>query len=378
MKRFPVFHVFDQPINLNSRYYRAIGERHDHSRFPVTFFLVDDGFDPADAERKLGAPVETLGVKSRLLYPVAVLKLARRARSHQAAFIHGHFFYPTIVGLAASRLAGCRFVFTRHHSDHHIRLGKQWHTRVDAWCANLADRVIAVSEETRRLMIEVEHVDPHRINTVYNGMEPLPTPSDAAVQDLRDELGLSNQRVCLMIGRLHEEKGHRYLFAALPQVVAAAGSLVLVIAGDGVEREALEAEAAHRGLREMVRFVGWRREIPELISLSSLVVLPSLAESFGFAVLEAMSLGRPVVAAATGGLRELVQHEENGLLVPPKDPAALAEAMIRVLQDRGLADRLAASGKQRAAVFSFDRMMRGYESVYESCLSEADAVKEPR
>ena len=172
-----------------------------------------------------------------------------------------------------------------------------------------------------------------------------------------------------MIGRLHQEKGHRYLFDALPRVVEALGPITTVLAGDGVERAALEADVAKRGLGGMVRFVGWRREIPELITLSSLVVLPSLAESFGFAVLEAMSLGRPVVAAATGGLREIIENEENGLLVPAKDPQALADAMIRVLRDKDLAARLAASGRRRAAFFSFERMMSGYESVYEACLA---------
>ena len=99
------------------------------------------------------------------------------------------------------------------------------------------------------------------------------------------------------------------------------------------------------------------------------------AESFGFAVLEAMSLGRPVVAAATGGLREVIEDERNGLLVPPKDSGSLAEAMIRVLRDPGLTARLGAAGKERAAVFSFERMMSGYESVYSSCLQQVGRAR---
>ena len=375
MNRFPVLHLFDQPINLNSRYFRAIGERHDHQRFPVTFVLVDDGFDRAEAAARLGAPVQTLGVNSRWLYPLAILRLAKIARAANAAFVHGHFFYPTIMGLGGARLAGCRFVFTRHHSDHHTRIGKRWHTRVDALCANWSDQAVAVSEETRRLMIEVEGVDARRVTTVYNGMEPLLAPTSAAVEALKRELGIAHDRVVLMIGRLHEEKGHRYLFDALPRVLKEVGPLTVVIAGDGVERSRLEADVVGRGLGSVVRFVGWRLEIPELITLSSLVVLPSLAESFGFAVLEAMSLGRPVVAAATGGLREVIEDEKNGLLVPPRDSGALAEAMIRVLRDPGLTARLGAAGRESAAVFSFERMMSGYESVYSACLRQVPRVR---
>ena len=174
-----------------------------------------------------------------------------------------------------------------------------------------------------------------------------------------------------MIGRLHEEKGHRYLFEALPAVLEQAGPFQMLIAGDGVERERLEADVARRGLSNAVRFLGWRREIPELISLSSLVVLPSLAESFGFAILEAMSLDRPVVAAATGGLTEIIEHEKSGLLVPQRDSSALASAMARVLGSDDLARGLAAGGLARSATFSFARMMSGYEEVYESLLDES-------
>lgn len=369
-RRFPVLHLLDQPINLNSRYYRAIGERHNHGRFPVTFVLVDNGFDTGDGEKKLLAPVRSLAVNSRWLYPLAIVRLAAMAHATGAAFVHGHFFYPTIVGLFAARLAGCKYVFTRHHSDHHSRIGKRWHTRVDAWCANRADQVIAVSEETRRLMIEDEGVDPRRVTTVYNGMEPLAASTAEAVEALRKELALPHARSVLMIGRLHEEKGHRYLFEALPEVASRIGPFNMVIAGDGVERKSLEDDVRRRGLQNMVHFVGWRREIPGLIQLSSLVVLPSLAESFGFAVLEAMSLERPVVAAATGGLREVVEDEINGLLVPAKDPAALAKAMIRVLGDADLSARLGSAGKLRAEHFSFERMMAGYEAVYDRCLEE--------
>jgi glycosyltransferase involved in cell wall biosynthesis len=288
---------------------------------------------------------------------MATLRLARLLRREKVAVLHAHFFYPTIVGLVAARLAGTRFVFTRHHSDHHVRIGKRWHTWVDGLCARGADQVIAVSEETRRIMVGVEGVPESKVTVVYNGMHPLAEPSQDRIARTRAELQLGGEPVCLMIARLHEEKGHRYLFDAIPSVVSKVGRLTVLLAGEGSHRRVLEDEVQERRLQDTVRFLGWRAEIPEIISLATVVVLPSLAESFGFVLVEAMSLGKPVVASTTGSIPEIVVHGETGLLVPPKDSRALAEAICRLVEDRGFADMLGAAGR-RAGALSLDRMMR--------------------
>lgn len=359
-----VCHLLDQEINLGSRYYQAIGRQHDQERFPVRFCFIDTLANVSEASSRLGAPVDSLRVDARSSYPLALVRLARLLRRTGVGILHAHFFYPTLLGLITARLAGVRFVFTRHHSDHNIRIGKRWHTRVDAFCARSADHVIAVSEETRRIMTNVEGVPSSNISVVYNGMNPLTAPPPERVEALRQELRLGVEPICLMIGRLHEEKGHRFLFEAIPKVVARTGPITVLLAGEGAHRPALEAEVRERGLAQSVRFLGWRPDVAELISLASLIVLPSLAESFGFALVEAMSLGKPVVAAATGGVPEIVVDGENGLLVPARDPEALARAISRVLQDPALAAALVAAGRLASRRFSFERMIRGYEAVY--------------
>jgi glycosyltransferase involved in cell wall biosynthesis len=223
-----------------------------------------------------------------------------------------------------------------------------------------------VSEATRRIMLETERVPGERIVVVHNGMEPLRAPGPESVARLRAELGWTGEPVCLMPARLHEEKGHRVLFEALPRVAAQVGRVLVLLAGDGPHRRELEGEVRTRGLTRSVRFLGRRGDIPELIALCSVLVLPSFAESFGFAALEAMSLGRPVVASRAGGLPEVVADGETGLLVPVGDAGALAEALSRVLTDPSWARALGAAGRRRAAQFGVERMMRGYEAVYDT------------
>jgi glycosyltransferase involved in cell wall biosynthesis len=362
-----ICHMID--INIDCPFYRSIARHHSRDRFQVMIGSIAPAGPLQQAMLELGAKTFSLKAKRRWQYPLAILRFVRLLRREKVACLHAHCFDPTFIGLVAARLAGVKFVFTRHHSDHHIRIGKRWHTRIDAWCARLADHVIAVSEATRCIMIEVEGVPEHQITVVYNGMDLLGEPAPESVARVRQELGLGREPVCLMLARLHEEKGHRFLFEALPEILSRVGPLAVLLGGDGPHRGALEAEVRARGLQHCVRFLGRRDDVPELISLASLVVLPSLAESFGFALLEAMSLGKPVVASMTGGIPEVVADGETGLLVPPADSQALAEAICRVLQDPEWAQSLGAAGRHRAAAFGFEPMIRGYESIYERVIA---------
>lgn len=358
-----ICHLTD--LNLDTQYFSSIARECDRARYPVMIGSIAPAGTLQAAMRELDTPTFALGATTRRQYPQALWRLAQLLRRERVAVLHAHCFDPSWLGLIAAHLAGVPFVFTRHHSDHHIRINKHWHTRVDGWCARRADHVIAVSQITRQIMIEVEGVPAEQITVVYNGMEPLREPMAESVARVRAELNFTDERVCLMIGRLHEEKGHRYLFEAIPQILEHVGRVVFLLAGDGPHRALLEREARARGLQGVVRFLGRRADVPELIALSSLVTLPSLAESFGFAVLEAMSLGKPVVAALTGGIPEVVANGSTGLLVPQKDSQALADAICRVLQNPAEAQAFGEAGRRRAAEFSFDRMIRGYEAVYE-------------
>jgi glycosyltransferase involved in cell wall biosynthesis/GT2 family glycosyltransferase len=362
-----VCHLID--ANLDTSYFRSIARNHDGERFPVMIGSIVPVGPLQKAMGESRTPTFSLGAANRWKYPFAILRLARLLRSESVAVLHAHCFDATFVGLIAARLARVPFVFTRHHSDHNVRLGKRWHTRIDAWCARHADQVIAVSEATRRVMTSIERVPEDQITVIYNGMEPLREPVAEDVERVRRELCLSKKNVCLMLARLHEEKGHRFLLDAIPEIQARVGHAVFLFAGDGPDRAALQAEVQVRGLGETVRFLGRRDDVPELISLSSVVVLPSLAESFGFVVLEAMSLGTPVVAAATGGIPELVTDGESGLLVPPADSRSLADAISRVIESPQLARSLTERGKDCVATFSLERMIRGYESVYAAILA---------
>lgn len=315
---------------------------------------------------ELETPTFALGAARRWQYGQAIWRLARLLRREGVSILHAHCFDPTLVGLLAARIARVPFVFTRHHTNHNVRLGKRWHTRVDAWCGRHADMVIAASEATKRIMTDVEGVPDSRIETVYYGIDPLPEPCVESVHRLRRDLALGDRPVCLVLARLHEEKGHYVLFDSLARLESKDGAPLTLLVGDGPHREQMQAEVRRRRLENVVRFLGHRSDIPQLISLSSVIVLPSLAESFPFALLEAMSLGKALVASTVGGIPELVG--DAGVLVPPGDPRALAEAIRQVLEDATLAHSLGEIGRRRLTMFSPGRMLRAQEGIYERLL----------
>jgi L-malate glycosyltransferase len=349
----------------DTAYFRAIARHQDRARWPVMVGSIAPAGPLQRAMASLDTPTFSLDRAPGWTGWTAARRLARLLREHSVGVLHAHCFFPTLWGLLAARLARVPFVFTRHHSDHHLRLGKRWHTRVDGWCARHASRAIAVSEATRRIMIDEEGVPDARIAVVWNGQDPPTAPPPAALRALRASLGLDDaSAVCLVVARLHEEKGHAVLWRALPDVLREVPGVLVLCAGDGPHRESLEAEVRRLGLERVVRFLGQRSDVPALVALSALVVLPSLAESFGFAALEAMSLGRAVVASRAGGLPEVVADGETGLLADVGDAASLAAAMRALLRDPGRAAAMGEAGRRRASMFTGERMVCGYEAVY--------------
>jgi glycosyltransferase involved in cell wall biosynthesis len=140
--------------------------------------------------------------------------------------------------------------------------------------------------------------------------------------------------------------------------------------GDGPEAGSLAALSRQLGLQEAVRFLGTRSDIPQLLSLLDVVALPSLEEGFPNVVLEAMAAGKPVVATRVGGTPEAVIHRETGLLVPPKDPRALADAILEVLDDPQRANAMGQAGRERVRkAFDLSRMVQEIEALYEELIA---------
>jgi glycosyltransferase involved in cell wall biosynthesis len=293
-----------------------------------------------------------------------VIRLRRALRAERPAVFHAHLSWPFACkhGVLAARLArvpaivGTAQLYMAPDSTRQPRL-----------ILKLFRRIIAVSQEVRTRYAGELGVRPDRLAVVRNAIR-VPPAGHSGNPALRAALVRGGpEYIILTPARLHPQKGHTYLLAAAAQVPDA----TFVLAGEGPLLEELEAEARNLGISDRCVFLGHRSDVPDLLAAADLFVLPSLYEGLPISVLEAMAAERPVVATAIGGTDEAVTSEQSGLLVPPRDPGALAEAIRRVRADPALARRLAAAGRGRVErEFSSEVTARQVMRIYDDVLAE--------
>lgn len=245
-----------------------------------------------------------------------------------------------------------------------------WHVRVrdpggwkDRVLARLATRIVVNSDAVARRFSGCAAA---KVRRIYNGIDlDRFTPGPPAV-NLRLALGLQpGVPVVGSIGRFVAYKGYHHLLEAAGLVRERIPEARWVLVGDGELRGALEGQCRALGLEGIVRFAGWQERIAEHLALFDLFVLPSLGEHFGRVLLEAMAMAKAVVATNAGGVPEIVRDGETGVLVPPADPAAMAAAVVSLLQDPVAVARMGAAGRQRvAAEFSLSRHVEAVEALY--------------
>ena len=305
----------------------------------------------------------------RIEYPMGMIRLARHLRRERIDILHTHLFEPSVIGLIAGTLARTYpRVITRHYSDYHTRINKKWHVRLDRLCTRLSQAVIAVSHHTADYLIEVEKAPREKVYLVLNGIdfERIRLSDAGARERIRREFRAENEHLLIIVARLHPEKGHHYLFQALPEIRRSASKRVrLLVAGDGPFDKAYREQVRSIGCDDMVSFLGFRKDSPDLIAAADIVVLPSLAEAFGLVLTEALYLGTPIVATRVGGIPEIVDDGVDGTLVPPADSRTLAHAILDLLENPERRQRLAGAGREKVMRrFRFEDMVRSYEDIY--------------
>jgi glycosyltransferase involved in cell wall biosynthesis len=265
-------------------------------------------------------------------------------------------------------------VSTKHGYENYDRTSRAY--RLAGLTARWSRRIITISDALRRKVTEVERIPMGKLTTIHYGIEctvPGPEPSREAV---RRSLGLPPDAFAVLsTGRLVPVKGYPYLIEAVGKLRAAGSSTILLIAGDGPERAMLQSQAERLGVADRVRFLGWRADVPTLLAGVDAFALATLGEGFGLAILEAMAQRLPVVATRVVAVPEIVQDGQTGLLVSPRDPAALADALLALERDPELRRRFASAAHRRVLEhFSVARMVRDTEGVYADVLGAGAAA----
>jgi glycosyltransferase involved in cell wall biosynthesis len=279
-----------------------------------------------------------------------------------------HVHNPTSLHYAVlSKLVSRAAIVVTLHGDQdtHARLGSSfewWLTSAAVIVSHAAGRTLRLPSHAGRLIV------------VHNGIGVVADdPGQRAAA--RAELNAGESCIGILVARIDGRKGHATLLKSLTTLDELRNTLTLWVAGDGSERAAAETQAAQLGLGpERVRFLGRRSDIDRLLNAADFFVLPSDIEGLPLSILEAMSHGLAIVASNVGGIPEIIQHDINGLLVPPGDDAALAAAIRRVATDPALRRRLGDAARERAnTTFSLSAMVDKYDQVYAEALAGSAA-----
>ena len=316
-------------------------------------------------------PLESGGL--RALPAVDVLRQGLRAGRWEV--IHAHNGRSALLAAVARFLARRgALVTTQHFIDPARTKRRGWRAAlagiVHRWIDGQTGAVIAISEAVKEALLRRDGTASARVHVALNGVrDPAawPLQTSAAV---RAGLGLPPRAPLIVcVCRLEPEKSVETLVQAMPAVLAECPETICVIGGAGTEQARLAREIGRLGLERSVRLAGFQKDPRSLLRAGTVCVLPSRAEPFGLALVEAMALGRPCVATRAGGPLEIVEEGTSGLLVPPGDPAALAAALRQLLADPVLRGHLGAGARARYEDrFTVERMGASVLAAYRLAL----------
>lgn len=319
--------------------------------------------------RQAGVTVVEFNPKGGFFRPSGIYQILRLTwylRGHPYDVVQAHDLYSTLLGVPAAWLARVPVILSSRRDLAHW----WWYTprRRDFLrrIQGLSTFVIANSQAVRDFLVHEDSFDPSLIRVVRNAVD---FERFANVRRDREKVFPSlrrEERLIAVVANMNvETKGHLDLIRAATEVCREYPEAKFLLIGDGAERPRIESMAEEFGLRDNILFLGRRNDVAVVLACCDLSVLPSWAEGLPNSVLEAMAVGLPVVATRVGGTPEIIKDEVSGLLVPPRNSHALAQAISRVLRDPELAQGLARAGQERVRTqFSFDRLLAELNSLY--------------
>ena len=341
-------------------------------------------------------PIESLGVKAQSLdcrslrdLPKGVQLLRRLLKNSRPDLIHTHLWAANVIGRVAGQLSGIPVISSIHNPDHEpdawndgaavSPMKRRLARLTDQWTAQFGcERLVAVSEYVRHSAHERLRFPLDRIDLLYNpiDVEQFHSGAPQGRRKLVEELGLPEGSVILLnVARVSPQKGLLHAIGALPAVREKYPETYLVSVGATVDHRwwaRLEAEAASLGVARYTRFLGVRRDIPDLLRCCDLFVFPSLYEGLGISLIEAMASGCACVASQAGPIPEVIRHGIDGWLVPPADVRALADSICLLLNDAERRKRLGrAAAESVRSRFHPETAARKLEGIYDSVYSDA-------
>jgi glycosyltransferase involved in cell wall biosynthesis len=339
-----------------------LAQGYDRSRFDLRVAsLGEDGAIGARL-RAIGVPTFALGRRPGL-DPALVGKLVGLCRREAIEVVHSHNVAPWLYAGPAGRWAGAAVCHTEHSS---LLPAQRALWRAERVLATLTRAVICDGDSVRRQLVDQQGLPARKVITIHNGVDLAASAPAADRLAQRRAAGIDGAGPVIgAVARLEPVKDQAMLVRAFTQVLAAEPRARLVLVGDGGQRRALQDQVAAAGIAAHVVFLGARADVAALLPLFDVFALSSLSEGLPLTILEAMAAGLPCVATAVGAVAEAIVADQTGLLVPARDAAGFAAALLTLVRDPARARQMGHAGQQRArAHFDLRVMIRRYQDLW--------------
>jgi len=331
---------------------------------------------------KSGVRVIAIPELVRNIHPLKDLKtlfaLIGLFKIEKPHIVHTHTSKAGILGRWAAFLAKVEIIVHTPHG--HVFWGyfNKWKTAcfiiLERLSAAITDKIITLTDQEKKDHLRFKIAPDKKFAVIHSGVD-LTAFSEPRINAaaMRKKLGIPPEAIVVgTAGRLTPIKGQRYLLEAAASISPRAGNLFFIFLGDGELADELDKTSSLLGIKN-VMFLGWRQDVSEIMSTFDIFVLPSLNEGMGKVLVEAMALGKPVVASDVGGIPDLVTNHHNGLLVPPANVEGLVESINLLLNDQAKRKEMGEKGKDVAADYSAEAMIRKIERLYDEILSSVGA-----
>ena len=320
----------------------------------------------AESIRQLGIPVTDLGMKFKRNLG-AFFRIYRLLRKVKPDILHTLMFHANIPGRIIGRLTGVPIIIS---SERTMEMESRFRLWLNQLTAHLADRITCVSQKVADFAIREIKIPQEKIIIIPNGISMDQYSHIRSLSEERISLGLPEGLLIGTVSRAHPIKGLAILLDAFAMLLIDRPQVHLVLVGSGPQLHELQQQANKLGLEGHVIFLGERRDIPSILAAIDIFVLPSLFEGMPNAVLEAMASGLPVVATSVGGTPEVIMDGVTGLLVPPGNPTALTNAMVRLLEDPGLRSEMGQAAYMRVKqYYTQEQMVQKTELLYQDLMA---------
>lgn len=380
-----VYVIGSLAIGGAERYLVETASRLNRKRYiPRIYCLFGEGPLKSQAERQ-GVPVQCFHIKKRehqalkylLFWRVrALFAFYRYLRRERPEIVHCYMYKPSIYGGIAAKLARVPFLITQRTSLGYFKEGRPWYQRIQNFVNRFTDRVITDSEAVKKSVVQQEEMNPDHIVVIHSGIDLHQFRDQGQGPEaisrrfaLKRRLGIPEKAPVIgKVANIRRLKGYAEFILAAAEIQREYPEARFLCIGKDLGFQAeLQTQIQQLNLEPKVMFTGEVEDVASFLDLFDILVVASYTEGSSIAAREAMAVGKPVVATSVGGIPEAVIHEHTGLLVPPQNSDALAQAILRLLRDPDCASRFGQNGRARIeTLFSIENTVASIEHVYES------------